>query len=90
MLIKLLLAFLLLFLDFAVVEHHHKDYKVHKDCSVCLIQQEHNQESRTDNDIHLVVSFILFKEKLSLPYFNPPLSKRTFTRTRAPPHFPLL
>ncbi|MFN3598813.1 MAG: hypothetical protein ACK4VK_03630 [Aquificaceae bacterium] len=80
----LLVGLLLLFVDFAHAEHHHKDHQLHIDCSLCVLQ--HNQIDQPSAEVSLRISLFYFSiekpQKPRHPYYKPFLKT---THNRAPP-----
>ncbi len=82
--VSLIGALLLLFVDFAIAEHHHEDHELHIDCSVCIIQ--HSQiDTPGYKPVIPIRLFVLFVEKVYRPQepaFKPLVKN---THGRAPP-----
>ncbi|ADC89722.1 hypothetical protein Thal_1090 [Thermocrinis albus DSM 14484] len=86
MILRLISVFLLLLLDFVLIEHHHKDGKLHNDCNLCVIQQTHQQNDTTSEILEPkeVIFFIFEIEKFSEK--EPASPFETFLYSRAPPY----
>ncbi len=82
--LTLLTALLLLFADFTSAEHHHEDYQLHTDCSVCILQHSQIDTSSYKPQIKLSLRIKLLpvEEEPETPSLKI-LSKST--KDRAPP-----